>query len=73
MPLQLHCVMEHSTDPDDVRTGDPIEEEMAWLPDHAAFERSALTAMPEVIAANILAKFRAIYGPDPPRIRCHVA
>jgi len=65
--------MQYTADPDNVRTGNPIEEKMAWLPDHAALKPSAFTAMPEVIAANILAKFGAIYGPDSSRIHCQLA
>jgi hypothetical protein len=48
--------MEYSTDPDDVGTVDSIEEKMTWLPDYAAFEPGAFAAMPEMIAANVVAK-----------------
>jgi hypothetical protein len=56
MLLDLHRIVKHATDTDQIWSGKTIEQKGSRSDDHPVIGLRSLAAMPQMIAADILAK-----------------
>jgi hypothetical protein len=57
MPFEFHGVMKDAADPDDAGNHRMVEQQMARLPDEAAYSARSVFAVAKVIAADRWAEF----------------
>jgi type IV secretion system protein VirD4 len=65
VPLDLHGIVEDSTNADQAWMGVPIEQKMTWTKNDPVLGSRTLAAVAQVIAANILAEFGPHQASDP--------
>ena len=53
MPLQLHRIKEHPTDPNDLRIRDTVEDKVPRLPHYAAFTNWSMTSSWQLVSATV--------------------
>lgn len=72
MPFDLHCVVQDTTDADQVGAGKAIEQQMTGTDHEAVLDPRAFPAVAQVIAAHVFAKLGPGDAVDPLRLGRHV-
>ena len=70
---ELHRIVQHPSDPDQVGTSKPVKQEMAWPQHDPMLGARPLATVTQVIGTKIFTEFRSSDASDPHRLGSYVA